>query len=117
MENLRLLAVQDDKGVKSVSLPDGLGLLPENLRYILWDGYPLKTLPPSFCLEMLVELWLKGSHVKKLWNGVLVSMIHVFFLFFLFFYIKVKFFIVENEDGVYYSSMVVIPLCPSEEQP
>jgi len=81
MENLRLLAVQDHKGVKSVSLPDGLGLLPENLRYILWDGYPLKTLPPSFCLEMLVELSLKGSHVEKLWNGVLVSMIHVFIIY------------------------------------
>jgi len=82
MENLRLLVVQDHKGVKSVSLPDGLGLLPENLRYILWDGCPLKTLPPTSCLEMLVELSLKQSHVEKLWNGVVVSMIHVFILIF-----------------------------------
>ncbi|KEH19117.1 disease resistance protein (TIR-NBS-LRR class) [Medicago truncatula] len=71
MKNLRLLAFQDQKGVKSVSLPHGLGLLPENLRYFLWDGYPLKTLPPTFCLEMLVELSLTGSLVEKLWNGVL----------------------------------------------
>ncbi|KEH18376.1 TIR-NBS-LRR class disease resistance protein [Medicago truncatula] len=70
MENLRLLAVQDHKGVKSISLPDGLGLLPENLRYILWDGYPLKTVPLTSSLEMLVELSLKQSHVEKLWNGV-----------------------------------------------
>jgi hypothetical protein len=86
MENLRLLAFQDRKGVKSISVPHRLGLLPENLRYILWDGYPLKTLPPTSCLEMLVELSLKQSHVEKLWNGVVVSMIHVIiFIYFKFF--------------------------------
>jgi len=81
MVNLRLLAFQDNKGIKSINLPHGLDLLPENLRYFQWDGYPLQSLPSTFCPEMLVELSLKGSHVEKLWNGVLVSMILVFFVF------------------------------------
>jgi len=81
MINLRLLAFQDNKGIKSINLPHGLDLLPENLRYFQWDGYPLQSLPSTFCPEMLVELSLKGSHVEKLWNGVLVSMILVLFFF------------------------------------
>ncbi|CAJ2663625.1 unnamed protein product [Trifolium pratense] len=69
MVNLRLLAIQDQKGY--VSLPCGLDLLSTNLRYFSWHGYPLKALPPAFCPEMLVELCLIESHVQKLWNGVL----------------------------------------------
>jgi hypothetical protein len=76
MVNLRLLAIHDQKGY--VSLPHGLDLLPENLRYVSWHGYPWKSLPPTFCPEMLVELSLKESHVQKLWNGVLVCIVHVF---------------------------------------
>jgi len=77
MVNLRLLAIQDHKGIKSICLLHGLDFLPENLRYFLWDGYPLKYLPPTFCFGMLVELSLKESHLKKLWNEVPVSMIQV----------------------------------------
>jgi len=89
MVNLRLLVVRDHKGIKSVSLPQGLDLLPENLRYLLWDGYPSKSLPPTFFPEMLVELSLQDSQMEKLWNGVPVSTIHdlssyFFLLFFLF---------------------------------
>ncbi|CAJ2663628.1 unnamed protein product [Trifolium pratense] len=69
MVNLRLLAIQDQKGY--VSLACGLDLLSTNLRYFSWHGYPLKALPPAFCPEMLVELCLIDSHVQKLWNGVM----------------------------------------------
>ncbi|GAU28767.1 hypothetical protein TSUD_357530 [Trifolium subterraneum] len=69
MENLRLLAFRDHKGIKSVSLPRGLDYLPENLRYFSWDGYPLKSLPSTFSPEMLVQLSLKESRVEKLWDG------------------------------------------------
>jgi len=85
MVNLRLLVVRDHKRITSVSLSHGLNILPESLRYLMWDKYPLKFLPPTFCPEMLVVLSLWGSHVEKLWNGVLVSMIHVFIYFFIFF--------------------------------
>ncbi|XP_050873975.1 disease resistance protein RUN1 isoform X2 [Lathyrus oleraceus] len=71
MLNLRLLAFRDHKAVRPVNLPQGLDLLPENLRYFLWDGYPCKSLPPTFCPEMLVELFLRYSQVEKLWDGVL----------------------------------------------
>lgn len=72
MLNLRLLAFRDHKAVRPVNLPQGLDLLPENLRYFLWDGYPCKSLPPTYCPEMLVELSLRYSQVEKLWDGVLV---------------------------------------------
>ncbi|KAK2410799.1 disease resistance protein RUN1 [Trifolium repens] len=68
MVNLRLLAIRDP--TRCVNLPHGLDLLPENLRYFLWHGYPLKSLPPTFCPKMLVELSMKHSHAEKLWNGV-----------------------------------------------
>ncbi|KAJ1420311.1 Leucine-rich repeat 3 [Sesbania bispinosa] len=74
MPNLRLISFeafnQDFKRIHSVYLPRGLDLLPKNLRYFGWDGYPLKSLPSTFCPEMLVELSLPYSNVKKLWNGV-----------------------------------------------
>ncbi|KAK2353094.1 disease resistance protein RUN1 [Trifolium repens] len=69
MVNIRLLVFQDHKEIKSISLPHGLDFLPENLRYFLWDGYPLKSLPPTFCSEMLVELSLQESNLETLWNG------------------------------------------------
>ncbi|XP_058750284.1 disease resistance-like protein DSC1 [Vicia villosa] len=71
MPNLRLLAIRDHKEIKSIRLPSGLALLPENLRYFLWDGYPCNSLPPSFCPEMLVKFSLRDSHLEKLWNGIL----------------------------------------------
>jgi len=79
MINLRLLVVRDHKRINSIRLPHGLNSLPESLKYLLWDKYPLKSLPPTFCPEMLVELSLRESHVEKLWNGVLVRIIHIFF--------------------------------------
>jgi hypothetical protein len=78
MVNLRLLVFRDHKEIKSVSLPHGLDSFPENLRYFLWDGYPSKSLPPTFCLKMLVELSLQKSNVERLWNGETVCMVHVF---------------------------------------
>jgi hypothetical protein len=84
MVNLRLLVFRDHKEIKFVSLPYGLDLLPENLRFFLWDGYPWKSLPPTFCPEMLVELSLWNSNVEKLWNGEMVCMFHVFIIILLF---------------------------------
>jgi len=72
MPNLRLLDFMDHDGVKSVSLPRGLDSLPMHLRYLRWDGYPLKSLPRTFRPAMLVELSLQDSNVEKLWKGTLV---------------------------------------------
>jgi hypothetical protein len=78
MVNLRLLAIRDQ--TRCVNLPHGLDLLPENLRYFLWHGYPLKSLPPTFCPKMLVELSLKLSDAEKLWNGVVVCILYLFII-------------------------------------
>lgn len=43
--------------------------MPDELSYLQWDRFPLKSLPPSFCAEKLVELDLKLSLIEKLWEG------------------------------------------------
>jgi hypothetical protein len=52
--------------------PTGLEYLPNELRYLRWDGFPSKSLPPSFRAEHLVELHLQGSELVELWTGVKV---------------------------------------------
>ncbi|XP_029129500.1 TMV resistance protein N [Cajanus cajan] len=74
MPNLRLLVFQSLKRgferINSVYLPKGLEFLPKNLRYFGWNGYPLESLPSTFCPENLVELSMQYSNVEKLWHGV-----------------------------------------------
>ncbi|KAK2642960.1 hypothetical protein Ddye_024723 [Dipteronia dyeriana] len=43
--------------------------LPDELRYLRWDGYPTKALPSSFSPESVIELDLRGSNLKELWRG------------------------------------------------
>jgi len=52
--------------------PTGLEYLPNELRYLQWNGFPWKSLPPSFRAEHLVELHLSKSKLVKLWTGVKV---------------------------------------------
>jgi hypothetical protein len=52
--------------------PTGLEYLPNELRYLQWNGFPWKSLPPSFRAEHLVELHLRKSKLVKLWTGVKV---------------------------------------------
>ncbi|KAJ9178371.1 hypothetical protein P3X46_010259 [Hevea brasiliensis] len=49
-------------------LPKGLKFLPNELRFLYWDQYPLKYLPSKFCPENLVELHMQSSQLKQLWN-------------------------------------------------
>nr|TKS16441.1 hypothetical protein D5086_0000023410 [Populus alba] len=51
-------------------LPTGLEYLPNELRYLRWERFPSKSLPPSFRAEHLVELDLRKSKLVKLWTGV-----------------------------------------------
>jgi hypothetical protein len=57
----------------SLSLPRGLEFLPNELRYLRWEYYPLESLPSKFSTENLVTLSLPYSRLKKLWHGVKVS--------------------------------------------
>ncbi|CAN6580320.1 unnamed protein product [Malus baccata var. baccata] len=62
MCNLRLLIVYG--GHKLNASLD----LPDSLRYLYCDWYPLESLPSNFCPKNLVELHLPYSKVKKLWR-------------------------------------------------
>jgi hypothetical protein len=76
MYKLRLLnfyVPSHGKRRTNVHISRSLECLPDELSYLRWDFFPLKSLPPSFCAEKLVELDLKHSLVEKLWNGVQVS--------------------------------------------
>ncbi|XP_054782077.1 disease resistance protein RUN1-like [Prosopis cineraria] len=72
MPKLRFLKFYSPKDRRSckVNLSSGLESLSEQLRYLQWDGYPLESLPSTFCPEKLVELCMQNSHIKKLWDGV-----------------------------------------------
>ncbi|XP_044512269.1 disease resistance-like protein DSC1 [Mangifera indica] len=47
----------------------GLEYLSDELRYLFWAGYPLKTLPLRFSPEKLFEISLPFSNIEKLWTG------------------------------------------------
>ncbi|KAH1068665.1 hypothetical protein GYH30_006306 [Glycine max] len=51
-------------------LPNGLQSFPDELRYLHWRYYPLKSLPENFSAEKLVILDMSNSQLEKLWDGV-----------------------------------------------
>ncbi|XP_031249156.1 disease resistance-like protein DSC1 isoform X2 [Pistacia vera] len=76
MRNLRLLKfyVSDQFSGGFVNnpklcFPQGLEYLSDELRYLYWVGFPLKTLPPRFSPEKLIELNLPYSNIEQLWIG------------------------------------------------
>ncbi|XP_048420947.1 disease resistance-like protein DSC1 [Pyrus x bretschneideri] len=53
----------------NLDLSQGLQSLPNSLRYLYWQGYPLKSLPSNFSPQNLVELRMPGSFVgAELWS-------------------------------------------------
>ncbi|XP_043816665.1 disease resistance protein RPV1 [Manihot esculenta] len=70
MCNLRFLKFFNvsTSGPGRVLLPSGLEFLPKELRYLHWEGYPLKSLPINFCPRNLVELRMPHSNLIQLWN-------------------------------------------------
>lgn len=75
MSNLRLLKFYVPKydGDLIMSskalLAQGLEYLPEELIYLHWHDYPLKTLPSNFEPANFVELNLPYSKVERIWEG------------------------------------------------
>jgi len=76
MTNLRYLKIYNiSRGSTcNVYFPDGLEWISDKLRYLRWEGYCLEYLPSTFCAEMLIELHLSHSKLKKLWDGAQVQM-------------------------------------------
>lgn len=52
---------------------EGFDYLPPKLRFLRFDGYPMKCMPPNFCPTYLVKIHMQGSKLEKLWEGVHVS--------------------------------------------
>ena len=59
----------DGESKSKVHIPKGIEELPVRLRYLRWDCFPRKAWPTSFHAENLVELDLRQSLIKKLWDG------------------------------------------------
>lgn len=49
-------------------IDQSLEYLPEELRYLHWYEYPLKTLPSNFEPENLLELNLPYSKIETIWE-------------------------------------------------
>ncbi|CAI0556095.1 unnamed protein product [Linum tenue] len=74
MHNLRFLQISNQSAgeVCKLHLPEGLDSLPNELVFLHWHGYPLKTLPPQFLPDNLIELDMPYSHLERLWEGTMV---------------------------------------------
>ncbi|PRQ54507.1 putative TIR domain, P-loop containing nucleoside triphosphate hydrolase [Rosa chinensis] len=71
MHELRLLDLYScsyTRGVNKLHLPPGFEFLPEALKYLRWNFYPLTSLPSRFSPENLVELDMRNSRLEQLWN-------------------------------------------------
>ena len=64
MNQLRLLIIASD-----ANFSGSLNSLSKELRYLEWSGYPFTYFPSSCELTKLVELDLRFSNIKQLWEG------------------------------------------------
>ncbi|BAT97009.1 hypothetical protein LR48_Vigan11g146200 [Vigna angularis] len=62
MKSLRLLQLDH------VQLTGDYGYLSKQLRWICWKGFPSKYIPNNFCMESVVAMDLKHSHLQLLWK-------------------------------------------------
>ncbi|KAL1218845.1 Disease resistance protein RPP2A [Cardamine amara subsp. amara] len=71
MYNLRLLKFYCSTSGNQfkLSLPQGLYTLPDELRLLHWENYPLKNLPRKFNPGNLVDINMPYSKMEKLWEG------------------------------------------------
>ncbi|KAM7461537.1 hypothetical protein LguiA_029658 [Lonicera macranthoides] len=63
MHKLRLLEIHN---VWTPKVPE---YLPSELRWLIWDKFPLESLPPRFEAENLVGLQLYCSSIERTWRG------------------------------------------------
>ncbi|TXG62296.1 hypothetical protein EZV62_013659 [Acer yangbiense] len=70
MRHLRLLIIND----VDVHLSEDLEYLSNELRFLKWHNYPLKSLPSSFQPQKLVQLDLCYSRIEYIWKDIKPSM-------------------------------------------
>ncbi|CAN0928171.1 Disease resistance protein RUN1 [Linum grandiflorum] len=71
MNSLIFLKLEEKHNLETkVYLPcGGLDSLPNELRWLEWDGYPSKSLPSKFYPQHLVHLIIRHSPIQKCWEG------------------------------------------------
>ena len=78
MKNLRLLKIYSHLKSTSAREDNRVKLSKDfefpscELRYFYWQGYPLESVPSSFDAEDLVELDMRYSCLKQLWENDMV---------------------------------------------
>ncbi|CAN0881451.1 Disease resistance protein RPV1 [Linum grandiflorum] len=74
MNRLRFLALYnlsvEHKDSKISLLEDRLDSLPNELRWLQWNGFPLESLPEKFLPEKIFVISLRHSQIKWCWKGV-----------------------------------------------
>ncbi|KAL5052466.1 hypothetical protein RYX36_033148 [Vicia faba] len=72
MDNLRMIVFYnpyDFTKDSNVILPTCLESLPDDLKFLRWDGFPQKSFPLDFSPKNLVKLDMPHSHLTQLWQG------------------------------------------------
>ena len=77
MKKLRLLKINIAQSSKNlfrgnVQFLQGLSYLSNELRFLEWHGYHLKSMPTNFQPIKLVEVRMCFSGIKQLWKGIMV---------------------------------------------
>ena len=71
MNRLRLLKI----GPYMVRLSQDFELPSLELTYLEWSGYSLESMPSNFHAFNLVELYLRFSRIRRLWEGNMVLLL------------------------------------------
>ncbi|MED6136422.1 hypothetical protein PIB30_056013 [Stylosanthes scabra] len=69
MRALKLFRCHTPESKNKLLAPQGITSMSNEFRYFRWDEYPLKSLPPSFGVEKIVEIIMPNSGVQRLWEG------------------------------------------------
>lgn len=62
-------------------LTGDLKFLSQELRCLIWDGFPLKCLPSNFNPRNLVYLSMRYSQVEQIWDGTKVQLSFAYLCF------------------------------------
>jgi len=80
MKGLRILKLYAPSNQKCTNtylpLPKFLEQFSNKLRYFEWNGYPFESLPKPFKAKLIVEIRMRYSIVKELWQGIQVKYTH-----------------------------------------
>ena len=85
MKNLRMLQLWD-WNTDCTQCVTGSGDLkfPNELRVLVWHGYPLESLPSDISTKNLIKIDMSNSHLKQLWKETKVCSTHTLHIFDLF---------------------------------